>query len=361
MSLKVVMMCQQGSFVGYSPARDQMVDELRKRGSEVIFFYPGRVTDLNVKKKFKKTVDTRGMRCSVIRKMVREINPDIVICNTEEDTRICFLLPYLMRNTDFYYYNLEIYVYVRKRENKNIFNKVEHRISYFQNKLKEIIYVKGCRSIVIQDELRKNVLKRYWISHPSTWLIPNSYNNDERRCNVPHKNGVIYSGGVRARMLGSFMKYADKIKDVEITIAGWDCAKGKFKNNLGINVITQKLSDEEYTKFISAYDIALVWYSDEDDNIYYVGLSSGKFFKHLSIGQPVIVNEAPGLAEEVRKYKLGVVIKDARELADAVKEITNNYDFYVKNIKYTYKKRYDYQKISKKFFDTIIAAAQGKV
>ncbi len=358
--LMTVMMCQQGSYVGYSPARDQMVDELRQRGSEVIFFYPGHVTDANLKKKVKKIVNTREMSYSSIREMIRKINPDIVVCNTEEDTRICFPLPYLMKNTDFYYYNLEINVYIKKREGESFFSKAEYKIDYLQNKLKEILYVHKCRSIVIQDELRKKILKKYWITHPVTWLIPNSYYSDERRCDVPHKSGLIYSGGVRARMLGSFMEYAEEIKNVEITIAGWDHTKGRFKNNPNIKVITQKLSDEEYTKFISAYDIALVWYSDEDDNIYYVGLSSGKLFKHLSIGQPVIVNEAPGLAEEVRKYKLGVVIKDARELEDAVRTITADYDSYVKNIKRIYRKRYDYKKVSKKFFDSMIDHAKNK-
>ena len=83
-------------------------------------------------------------------------------------------------------------------------------------------------------------------------------------------------------------------------------------------------------------------------------------FKHLSIGQPIIVNNIPGLAEEVEKYKLGVVVHNVRELSAAVQTITADYDSYVKNIRKVYRTRYDYRKVSKKFFDSIISHAKTK-
>lgn len=361
--LTTVLMCQQGTPFAYSPARDQMVDELRLRGSEVILFFPGIVSDENLKKRLKKIFDTRTMSPSSVRKKIKEINPDIVFAFTEGDARICFPLPYTMRNTDFYYYNLEIYVYPMlyvQNEKGSMVRKITNRIDYLKNKLKEIIYVKGCRALVIQDKLRKKILRKYGISHPVTWLIPNTYCVDFRRTDIPHKSGLIYSGGVWINTMKSFVERAEDIKDVEITISGRTHIKGKFKNNPNIHVITQQLSQEEYTRFISAYDIALIWYTKHDDNLYYMGLSSGKLFKHLSLGQPVIVNNMPGLAEEVRKYKLGVVIEDVSELKDAVRTISSNYDFYVENIKRIYKKRYDYKKITKKFFDTVISDAKTK-
>lgn len=347
--MRTVMLCQQGSPFEYSPARNQMVDELRERGSEVFLFIPDRVKD----ERIKKIVDTRGAAYSSVREQIKRLKPDIVICFTEEDTRICFSLPYIMRNTYFYYYNLEIYV-EPKTKNESLFKEFLRKTDYWENKIKEIVYVKGCRAIVVQDSLRKRILKKHGISHPATWLIPNSYYADERRHDVPHKNGLIYSGGVGVKMLGSFTEHIKDIKDVEITISGVTRVGGKFKDNPNIKVITQNLSVEEYTRFISAYDIALIWYSDYDDNMYNIGLSSGKFFKHMSIGQPVIANNVPGLAEEIRKYKLGVVINDVSELGGAVRMITDNYDFYVKNVKRVYKEKYDYKKVSKTFYDSII-------
>ena len=105
----------------------------------------------------------------------------------------------------------------------------------------------------------------------------------------------------------------------------------------------------------------MIWYSENtDDNVYNVGLSSGKYFKHLSIGQPVIVNRVPGLAEEIEKNKVGIVIDDLSELNDAVQTITENYCTYVNNIKNIYDKRYDYGKASRRFFDSVIYHAKKK-
>jgi hypothetical protein len=349
-------MCQQGIPFQVSPARTQTVNELKQRKSDVIIFFPGNIKDNKLKKQVKRTINTKGMSNKEIRIRIKEINPNIVICYTVEDTKICYPLPYIMRNTDFYYYNLEIYVPAIIKESDNISYKFLSWFSYITNKLREIVYVKKCRSIVIQDQLRRKILSKYWISHPVTWQIPNSYYKENYEYDVPHKKGLIYSGSVGNDVLGTFLEHASDVKDIEITISGWNYPASKLKENSNIKFFKQNLTQEEYTKFISAYDIALIWYSDNsDENVYNIGLASGKFFKHLSLRQPVIVNKAPGLADEVRKYKLGVVIDDLGELEEAVKMITSKYDYYVQNIKCRYEEKYDYHKAAKSFFDDIVS------
>lgn len=351
----VIIMCQQGIPFRLSPVRTQMVDELSLRGMKVIIFFPGIVDDKIIRSKTYKIVNTKRMDDSLIRTKIKKLNPDVVICTTIEDAILCFPLPHKMRSTDFYYYNLEIYVQSRRWKPNNLVRKCANRIDYMQNKLKEIIYVKGCNALVIQDRLRREISRKYWISHPITWLIPNSYPNVGHRSEVQHKDGVIYSGLMSNDVLKSFVRQLDDIKDIKITMSGWGCTElRKIRKNPNIKVIHQKLSDDEYTEFISAYDIGLIWYeSENDDNIYNIGLSSGKFFKHLSLGQPVISNNAPGLGNEIMKYNLGIVINDLSELPNAVKTIYDNYDFYVRNIRQTYKRKYDYKKVSKKFFDEV--------
>ncbi len=349
-----VLMCQQGIPFQVSPARTQMINELKQRGSDVFLFFPGNV-DGKMRKQVTKIVNTKKLKNKTIQKKIQEINPDIVICSTIEDIKVCFLLPHIMKNTDFYYYNLEIYVPPVGNEKHNFIERYLKKIVYKMNKGKEKVYVKGCRSIVIQDRLRKKILQKHGISHPFTWMIPNSYYYVQQKPDVPHKKGIVYSGSVGMDMLGSFLKHVDEIKDVEITIAGWNYPNINFTKCPNINIIRQNLSQDAYTKFISAYDIALLWYSDErDDNIYNIGLASGKFFKHLSLRQPVIVNSVPGLAEEIIRYNLGVVIENLGELGDAVEKIRANYSYYVKNIEYRYMKKYDYKKAAQLFFDDIV-------
>ena len=67
-----------------------------------------------------------------IRRKIKSIDPDVVICTTIEDVKSCFLLPYIMKNTDFYYYNLEITVFdswpMKEINYKNI---LKNQQSYF--------------------------------------------------------------------------------------------------------------------------------------------------------------------------------------------------------------------------------------
>lgn len=361
--LTVVMMCQQGIPFRFSPARAQMIDELIERGSNVIVFFPGSVKSAGIRKKVKEVINTKGMKPAIIRKKIKDISPDILISFTIEDVKICFSLPYTMKKTDFYYYNLEIYVgSSAKKKKNNIVSRAINRINYIYNKLKEIVYVQRCCSIVVQDRLRKKILKKHWISHPVTWLIPNSYCSIDYECNTVPKKGIIFSGSVgSAALVEALAECSKNLKDIEITISGWNYVYKNLKKSPNINIIKQDLSQEEYTRFISAYDMAIVWYADkQDDNSYNIGLASGKFFKHLSIGQPVIANRVPGLAEEIEKYHLGVVIDDIRELPRAVNLIYENYEFYTNNIKRIYVDRYDFHKVSKRFFDLMISKAVGR-
>lgn len=353
-----ILMCQQGIPFRVSPARTQMIEELNERESEVIVFFPGRVEEL-LKKRITKSINTAGVDKKDIIRIIKKINPNIVICFTIEDIKICFSLPYLMKNTDFYYYNLEIYVpHINK---KNFCSIIISKLNYLENKFKEILFVKGCKGFVIQDKLRKNISKKYWISHSNTWLIANSYYNDNQQYQLSSENGLIYSGSVGKDVLGTFIEKLNSFSNIKITIAGWNRPEIRFKENSNIKIIKHNLTQEKYTDFIKKFSIALIWYSDRkdnDDNVYYIGLASGKFFKHLSMGQPVIVNNVPGLSKVVKKYKLGLVIDELSELECAVQHIRSNYNFYVENIRKVYSEKFDYKKISKSFYDYITDKAQ---
>ncbi len=84
-----------------------------------------------------------------------------------------------------------------------------------------------------------------------------------------------------------------------------------------------------------------------------MGLSSGKMFKHLSIGQPVIVIGCPGADEAVEKYKLGVVINNITELESAYSKIMDNYSYYMDNVIRTYRDVFDFKKVVTPFLDYI--------
>ena len=102
--------------------------------------------------------------------------------------------------------------------------------------------------------------------------------------------------------------------------------------------------------YLQKYAIGLVCYCrGSDDNLNYIGLSSGKFFKHLSLGQPVIVLGRSRMSREVEKYGLGVAVDHPSDIEEAYNRIMGNYDEYRNNVISIYQRKYDYRKIIQPF------------
>ena len=160
--------------------------------------------------------------------------------------------------------------------------------------------------------------EKYHIKHPNVLLIPNSYLFDESKIIPEGQSGVVYTGGIKRDFLLGQMKDLVAVSKTPLTFSGrvdlW-CKREMKKlrsTNSNIKLVEQVLSIDEYTKYLQQFAVGLVWYSplQEDEANYYIGLSSGKMFKHLSLGQPVIATKCCGITEVVNKYKLGVVINN---------------------------------------------------
>jgi glycosyltransferase involved in cell wall biosynthesis len=78
---------------------------------------------------------------------------------------------------------------------------------------------------------------------------------------------------------------------------------------------------------VSACDIGVALYRDENPNIALTGKGSGKIGRYLRAGKPVIVDRTGGL-EWVAEYGAGEVIADVAELPQAIDRITADYDLY---------------------------------
>jgi glycosyltransferase involved in cell wall biosynthesis len=96
----------------------------------------------------------------------------------------------------------------------------------------------------------------------------------------------------------------------------------------------------EYRAFVDSADIGLAFYTPVDpsfsttygQNVYWLGLSSGKLASYLYSGLPVIVNSAViGPGEIVREFNCGVCLSDPRESGNAFSGIFENYGKYSSN------------------------------
>lgn len=357
---KVLLLNQQGVPYQTSPARYQLVHELKRKGYETYIFNAGKILRDEIWKDIDHYINTLNMSEREMRKKIMKIMPQYIIAATDDDVKILFPLLFVMKNTFFIYYNLEIYTPERERRRNRIQSALWHplawRTGYLCNKAEEIIYVKKCRLFTIQDPLRRRISRKYLIYHPDTLLIPNSYVYNEGDRIGSGKRGVVYSGVLVRFRIEPLINKLQNMPDFPLVFSGkcdaWSRNQFKILHAMhpDMKLREQSLSPQKHLEFIKQFAVGLVWYDhSEDENEENIGMASGKLFRHLSIGQPVIVSASPGLAEIISKYKMGIVIKDISELAWAYGEIMDHYSQYQSNIELIYKKRFDFHQNIKSF------------
>lgn len=83
----------------------------------------------------------------------------------------------------------------------------------------------------------------------------------------------------------------------------------------------EPVGQEELHELVASADVGLALYKRADDNVFYLGLSSGKLAEYLRAGLPVVTSDFPGLRDLVEKYACGVSIADLSELEAAISRI----------------------------------------
>ncbi len=361
---KVVLMSMENARLEVSPARYQLLDELDERGFETYVFLPDRLKNREDYPSIHHVVNVQSMSIRDVRKKIMSISPRVLIASTYEDMDVVYILPWMMKGTLFYYYNLEIYTPYLHRDvlKKTPSVYMNYKLKYPINKLQEVLYTRKVKAFTIQDTLRKKLSAKYFIRHHNTMLIPNSYVLDQSRVVHGKRTGVIYVGSIKREFLIEQFKDLKAVKDVPITFSGQmidDWCKQEIKrlkkSNPNLTFIEQSLPPDEYTRYLQNFAVGLVWYSPlrKDEARYYIGLSSGKMFKFLSMGMPIIAVKCQGITEEVRRYRLGIVVNNISEVGKAYDEIMRNYEYYQNNVFRTYRVKYDFKRVIAPFLDYV--------
>ena len=85
------------------------------------------------------------------------------------------------------------------------------------------------------------------------------------------------------------------------------------------------LSVDDYEQLVEISDIGLAWYESDEENIQYVGLSSGKIAQYWGNGKPIIVNRIQPYIDLCPRYGAGVVVADVDGIPDAVRTVSSSY------------------------------------
>jgi glycosyltransferase involved in cell wall biosynthesis len=88
------------------------------------------------------------------------------------------------------------------------------------------------------------------------------------------------------------------------------------------------VSHAELGKLIASADVGLALYRHSDDNMYFLGLSSGKLAEYLRAGVPVVVSDFPGMRELVQRTRCGLVVTSMDALRAAIAAILDDQEGY---------------------------------
>lgn len=117
---------------------------------------------------------------------------------------------------------------------------------------------------------------------------------------------------------------------------------------------TAPLPYAEIEKLISSAWAALALYKRSDDNMYYMGLASGKLAEYLRYGVPVAVSDFPGMADLIRSENAGVVVQAPAEVGSALQQIAKDYSGYCARAVNCFDRRL----AQEKFVDNVIKAIE---
>jgi len=123
---------------------------------------------------------------------------------------------------------------------------------------------------------------------------------------------------------------------------------------------TDPLPQHEYPALVRSADVGVAFYCAQpgstytQDNIRYIGLSSGKLAYYLQAGLPVIVNDIPSLQRLIATHRCGEVTNDPSLTRPAIERILSDYETYSHNAVTCFNREFDFA--SK--FDQVLAALE---
>lgn len=257
-------------------------------------------------------------RFILIKKIVRNNNFKRIIC---VDNRYLFFCSLLKIKTDFVSLELCANEHLIQLVDRNIINCViiqsEERYNYL---------------------FKKEPLKIFYIQNAPVYeeLIPKG-----------NRKSLIYAGSAIS-LLGFYhcLDYLNVYTDEKLTVLGafFDADKEKvnreYKNLLESDrlIINNKyLDNNDVVEYLSDYEIGFCFYYFEDafvkeHHFNYMSAPSGKMFKYLAAGVPVVCSNISGF-KFVKEFECGILVDglSATTINNAIQTIRQNYELYVAN------------------------------
>lgn len=182
--------------------------------------------------------------------------------------------------------------------------------------------------------------------------------------NNPNRKGLVYCG-TAWNLFGFYhcLEFLREFPEYTLNVKGAMLSEDKLKvetdyhelissNRLIID--SEYLDDSEVVDYLCQFKIGFCFYNFEIDwinSFNYYSAPSGKMFKYLAAGVPVVGQDIPGL-KPVKEFDCGVLIKDLEpaSIKKAIEKIEENFDYYSRNCLKA-AKHYSLDKTSKPFIE----------
>jgi hypothetical protein len=233
------------------------------------------------------------------------------------------------------------------------------------------------RLSLVSDEMRARILKDEFSFVDRIAFVPAAgyigYNDKpsryaQERFNIPsHKKILLYTGGVERGFDRGLFEAAKSFGDDYILFCNVYCRDGYVEEVIADyagEVKTGKiyfqlgnLNEEDYDQLVRSCYVGIAWYRgdiENDPNMYYMGLSSGKLNKFLSCGKPVLTRSCFfGYRDMIEGNGLGRVCGHAAEIPAQVTQIAMAYDAMRENIKSFYLAHLEFERCFAPVLDDI--------
>ncbi len=227
----------------------------------------------------------------------------------------------------------------------NLFNKTADFVSLELGpgeNLLPLINTKLINCVIIQSKERLDYLFPH--QHLKTFYIQNAPVYKE--VNIPPvKKGLLY-GGTAWDPFGFYhcLAYLRQYKEETLTVQGAVPLADRKKISTAYHDLLEEqrliinesyIDNDEVVNYFTRFEIGICFYNFEIEwinHFNYLSAPSGKVFKYLAAGLPVLAVDIPGF-QFINEFKCGALVKnlEAKTIHAAIVQIRSNYETYSAN------------------------------
>ncbi len=205
-----------------------------------------------------------------------------------------------------------------------------------------LINTKLINCVIIQSKERLDYL--FPQQHLKTFYIQNAPVYKEMNI-PPVKKGLLY-GGTAWEPFGFYhcLTYLREYKEETLTVQGAvpladrNRINKSYKNLLDeqrLIINESYIDNDEVVNYFARFEIGICFYNFEIDwinHFNYLSAPSGKVFKYLAAGLPVLAVDIPGF-QFVKEFECGALVKnlETKTIHAAILQIRSNYETYSAN------------------------------